>query len=75
MSTLRKKLVFEKVKFDPLSNPDVFGIGVDNNEAMSPANVDSGWDSDEKKEASTTKSKKQVNDEDKDNNEEEEEEE
>lgn len=47
-----KQLVFEKVEFDPLSNPDVFGLEGTN--ASSPVNVDSGWDSDGKKESSTT---------------------
>mmetsp|Transcript_27767 Transcript_27767/g.24570 ORF Transcript_27767/g.24570 Transcript_27767/m.24570 type:complete len:216 (+) Transcript_27767:20-667(+) len=56
-----KKLVFEKVKFDPLSNPGVFGIGIgiDNN-TMSPTNIDSGWESDEKKDKSSTTNKSKL---------------
>lgn len=71
-----KKLVFEKVKFDPLSNPEVFGIGIEQDDTLSPTNVDSGWESDEKKEASN-KSKKPTNaqNETKDNNDNDEEEE
>eukprot|EP00484_Ammonia_sp_Unknown_P007003 CAMPEP_0197077438 /NCGR_PEP_ID=MMETSP1384-20130603/212621_1 /TAXON_ID=29189 /ORGANISM="Ammonia sp." /LENGTH=216 /DNA_ID=CAMNT_0042516305 /DNA_START=34 /DNA_END=684 /DNA_ORIENTATION=+ len=57
-----KQLVFEKVKFDPLTNPALFGIGIeDENEvvATSPVNVDSGWNSDEeRKEAATNNEQK-----------------
>lgn len=70
------KLVFEKVKYDPLSNPGVFGIGDNNNYnntiSTSPTNIDSGWESDEKKEISTTIStnkNKILNDEKKDDDE------
>eukprot|EP01084_Bolivina_argentea_P275070 469005_1 len=56
-----KELVFEKVKFDPLSNPDAFGLDDSNimnqnqTETQSPINVDSGWESnDEKKKQSAS---------------------
>mmetsp|Transcript_58094 Transcript_58094/g.92284 ORF Transcript_58094/g.92284 Transcript_58094/m.92284 type:complete len:217 (+) Transcript_58094:92-742(+) len=57
-----KQLVFEKVKFDPLTNPALFGIGIEDEDevvATSPVNVDSGWNSDEeRKEAATNNEQK-----------------
>ena len=54
-----KELVFEKVQFDPLSNPEVFGFEGTN--ASSPIDVDSGWESDEKKQSSTTHNPSTIN--------------
>mmetsp|Transcript_58093 Transcript_58093/g.92283 ORF Transcript_58093/g.92283 Transcript_58093/m.92283 type:complete len:220 (+) Transcript_58093:92-751(+) len=58
-----KQLVFEKVKFDPLTNPALFGIGIEDEDevvATSPVNVDSGWNSDEeRKEAATNNEQRQ----------------
>eukprot|EP01083_Nonionella_stella_P011135 31653_1 len=51
-----KKLVFEKVRFDPLSNPLVV------DDATSPVNIDSGWDSDEKKEPLPTQTDRKSSD-------------
>ena len=57
-----KELVFEKVDFDPLSNPEAFGFQelqeadapTSAPTSISPVDVDSGWDSEEKKESSKT---------------------
>merc|ERR1719490_368321 len=65
-----KKLVFEKVKYDPLSNPAVFNLNDTNNSSLSPINVDSGWESDEKKDNKMKKNKDNANDNDNDNNDE-----
>ena len=62
-----KALVFEKVQYDPLQNPAVFGLAdestsntTSNTIISSPVNVDSGWESDEKKVDSIKKKKEEV---------------
>ena len=59
-------LVFEKVQYDPLQNPAVFGLAdeftsntTSNTIILSPVNIDSGWESDEKKVDSIKKKKKE----------------
>eukprot|EP00485_Elphidium_margaritaceum_P013868 CAMPEP_0202727892 /NCGR_PEP_ID=MMETSP1385-20130828/185348_1 /ASSEMBLY_ACC=CAM_ASM_000861 /TAXON_ID=933848 /ORGANISM="Elphidium margaritaceum" /LENGTH=232 /DNA_ID=CAMNT_0049394135 /DNA_START=1919 /DNA_END=2617 /DNA_ORIENTATION=+ len=48
--TKPETLVFENVKIDPLSNPELFGVRKQDIADTSSVNLNDGWDSDEKKE-------------------------